>query len=404
MIQNHPFIRNSIPVLSALILGLSLFIPANTQKIETVDGVRVVHNRRDGEWGARSKITIDLIRTIGDINTLDENLAFNRPADLARDESGNIYILDSGNHRIQKFSPDGDYLTTLGRRGQGPVEFNYPQSLELDSKGMIFVLDGFQQRIQILTPEGKEHKTIPVIKFRLDGMQLLKSGRLAVKGYADLESVYQSKEKRLPKVVKLLDMEGTLLQEFGEMHDFGDQMASGLGNLFKFETDSRDNLYLAFIFQNRIEKYSPEGQLLWRADRELNYPMGVLKKGKVESSGGSVSYEAPKMNTCSSSIAVDDNGRVWVATLSRQIKKEEEVYTMMIGGRDGVAKVETKGNVDLQTTDMYKLEIFSPEGILLGEIPLTQFVDDMFIWKDRLFLLDRERGCKFYEYRITERL
>ena len=75
---------------------------------------------------------------------------------------------------------------------------------------------------------------------------------------------------------------------------------------------------------------------------------------------------------------------------------------MMAGGRDGIVKIETKGNVDLQTTDMYKLEIFSPEGVFLGEIPLTQFVDDMFIWKDRLFLLDRERGAKFYEYQITE--
>jgi len=402
MKENNLFGRILILSSSALILGSLLSISAYAQKIETVDGVRVVHNKKGGEWGAHPKISINLIRTIGDINTTDENLAFNGPGDIALDESGDIYILDSRNHRIQKFGPDGKYLATFGRKGQGPAEFNYPQSLELDPKGMVFVLDGYQQRIQILTPEGKEHKTIPVIKFRLDKMRLLKSGGLAVKGYADLRSVYQGKEKHLPNLVKVLDLEGNVLKEFGEMRDFGDEMTSSMANLFQFEPDSQDNLFLTFIFQNRIEKYSPEGRLLWRADRELNFPARVLEKGKVESTRGSISYEAPKMNACSSAIAADEKGRVWVATLNRQIKKEEEVYTMMAGGRDGIVKIETKGNVDLQTTDMYKLEIFSPEGVFLGEIPLTQFVDDMFIWKDRLFLLDRERGAKFYEYQIIE--
>jgi len=389
-------------IFSALILTSLLFLSAYAQNIETVDGVRVVHNKRGGEWGASPKISVKLIRTIGDINTTDENLAFNGPGDMALDESGNIYVLDSRNHRIQKFGPDGKYLATFGRKGQGPAEFNYPRSIALDPKGMIFVLDGSQQRIQILTPEGKEHKTIPVVKFRLDALRLLKSGSLAVKGYADLQTVYQGKERNFPKLVKILDLKGSVLKEFGEMRDFGDEMTSSMGNLFQFGPDSQDNLYLSFIFQNRIEKYSPDGRLLWRADRELNFPTRVLEKGKVDSSSGSVAYQAPRINTCSSAIAADDKGRVWVATLSRQIKKEEEVYTLMVGGRDGIAKIETKGNVDLQTTDMYKLEIFSPEGVFLGEIPLTQFVDDIFIWKDRLFLLDRERGAKFYEYQIIE--
>jgi hypothetical protein len=52
---------------------------------------------------------------------------------------------------------------------------------------------------------------------------------------------------------------------------------------------------------------------------------------------------------------------------------------------------------------MYKLEIYAPDGVLLGEIPLTQFVDGIHIWKDKLFLLDRDCGVKFREYQIIER-
>jgi hypothetical protein len=64
---------------------------------------------------------------------------------------------------------------------------------------------------------------------------------------------------------------------------------------------------------------------------------------------------------------------------------------------------KTEGNTDLRTTDMLKLEVFGPDGVLLGEIPLTHFVDMIHVHKDRLFLLDRERGVKFYEYRISDR-
>jgi hypothetical protein len=180
-------------------------------------------------------------------------------------------------------------------------------------------------------------------------------------------------------------------------------MTNSLGNLFQLDVDSQDNIYFVFAFQNRIEKYAPDGTLLWRADRELNFPVGVRQRGKTESQGGSVMYEAPRMNQCSSAIAADDKGRVWVTTLNRQLKKEEEVSTMMVGGPDGIHSIKTTGNQELQKTDMYKLEIFDAAGVLLGEIPLTHFVDGIYIWEDRLFLLDRDRGAKFYEYRIVEK-
>ena len=59
---------------------------------------------------------------IGELETEDENIAFHIPSDIVIDEQGNIYILDSGNHRIQKFDPEGNYLASFGRKGQGPGE------------------------------------------------------------------------------------------------------------------------------------------------------------------------------------------------------------------------------------------------------------------------------------------
>lgn len=72
------------------------------QKVETIDGVSVVHNGKTGKWGKNSKVSLELVRTIGTIEAENDNFLFYMPADIALDSKGNMYILDSGNHRVQK--------------------------------------------------------------------------------------------------------------------------------------------------------------------------------------------------------------------------------------------------------------------------------------------------------------
>lgn len=61
------------------------------------------------------------------------------------------------------------------------------------------------------------------------------------------------------------------------------------------------------------------------------------------------------------------------------------------------------GNTDVRKTDMYQLEVYTPDGVLLGKLPLTHFVDDIRINKDNLYLLDKMRGMKYYEYKIIDK-
>jgi hypothetical protein len=388
---------------SFMILLIVIAVPVDGQKIETVDGVRIVHNKKGGEWGNNPRISIELIRTIGDVNTEDENLAFDNPGNMAVDDAGNIYILDTGNQRIQKFSPEGKYVATIGRKGQGPGDLSRPGSINLDKRGYVYVLDGNLKKIQVFSPDGKDHQVIPTVKLNLDRIRLLTSGRIVATSYASIGISGQQKEKSQPKLVKLLDADLNIVKEFGEPFDYGDEITNNFANGVGFEVDSQDNIFLIFARQNRIEKYSQDGRLLWKADRELNYSTKVIERGKQEVTGTSSRYTAPKMNQVSGGIAVDEKGRAWVVTFNRQIKKEEEVSLVVRGSSGGITTRKIQGNTDLQTTDMYKLEIYSPDGVLLGEIPLTQFVDGIYIWKDKLFLLDRVRGVKYYEYQITEK-
>jgi sugar lactone lactonase YvrE len=331
------------------------------------------------------------------------------PTDIAVDAAGNVYVLDSGNHRVQKFDAAGQYLATFGRRGQGPAEFQFPLSLDIDSEGYLYVADPNNQRIQVLTPEGKDHKMIKMVGSPVGEIVRMKSGELVMAGGAGkmfMGPGDDEEPEELPRLVKILDAEGKIVREFGSQLNFKNMLLNRTGNQIQFAVDGSGHVYLSFGFQNRIEKYTPEGRLVWQADRELGYSTEPPKdKGKRESARGRMMIQMPDMNRCSSGVDVDEKGRVWVVTLERQIRKEEEVGTevrVTMQGGERSMNLKPVGNLELQKTDAYKLELFDPEGVLLGEIPVGHFVDGIFIHGDRLFLLDKMRGAKFYEYRIIE--
>ncbi len=74
---------------------------------------------------------------------------FDGPTDVAVDAAGNVYVVDSGNHRIQKFDPNGKFLAKWGTRGSGPGQFEAPKSIALDSTGKFaYVVDQGNHRIQ----------------------------------------------------------------------------------------------------------------------------------------------------------------------------------------------------------------------------------------------------------------
>ena len=66
---------------------------------------------------------------------------FVHPNGLAVDGVGNIYVVDSGNDRIQKFAADGTFLAKWGSRGIGDGEFQMPEGLAIDSSGNVYVTD-----------------------------------------------------------------------------------------------------------------------------------------------------------------------------------------------------------------------------------------------------------------------
>lgn len=83
---------------------------------------------------------------------------FNRPSDVVVAPNGDIFVADghggNSNARIVKFSKDGKFIKTWGKKGTAPGEFDTPHAIAMDSKGRIFVGDRGNNRIQIFDQEG----------------------------------------------------------------------------------------------------------------------------------------------------------------------------------------------------------------------------------------------------------
>jgi hypothetical protein len=76
------------------------------------------------------------------------NGQFSGPQGIAVDSAGNVYVADSGNNRIQKFTSAGTFTEACGSFGTADGEFSGPGDLALDSTGNLYVADSLNDRIQ----------------------------------------------------------------------------------------------------------------------------------------------------------------------------------------------------------------------------------------------------------------
>jgi streptogramin lyase len=86
---------------------------------------------------------------------------FWQPNDVLTLPNGEILVAEghssaaNANARILRFTSDGRYIGSWGKKGSGPLEFDQPHALAMDSRGRIFVGDRSNNRIQILDQQGR---------------------------------------------------------------------------------------------------------------------------------------------------------------------------------------------------------------------------------------------------------
>jgi len=80
------------------------------------------------------------------------------PWGITIDGAGDVYVSDTGNHRIEKFDKEGNFITQWGGFGNGTGQFNFPYGIAVDAKGSVFVVDSGNTRVEQFMPadEGSE--------------------------------------------------------------------------------------------------------------------------------------------------------------------------------------------------------------------------------------------------------
>jgi sugar lactone lactonase YvrE len=102
----------------------------------------------------------ELLMTLGKKGVAGDNDstdALNGPSDVVIGKNGDIFVSDgeSTNTRVVKFSKDGKFIKFWGTKGAGPGELNLPHNIAMDSEGRLYVADRTNKRIQVFDQDGK---------------------------------------------------------------------------------------------------------------------------------------------------------------------------------------------------------------------------------------------------------
>lgn len=226
----------SIAVMTALLL----FTACGPQRaewtgtIEEVDGITLVNNPEAPYYG---EFIPELEEDLSIGKEDDDNYLFFRAVAVALDGEKNIYVVDMGNYRVQKFDDQGKYLQTIGGKGQGPGEFSGPMGICFDNLGNLYVRE--YKKIQVFDRYGDFIRSFP-LDHNLVDYAVDDEGCLL--GYSDL----RQRDPALRGIVKM-DSDGKIADNIAEYNDPGIRIVIGENATFTLSPQHAYTPRLHFI-------------------------------------------------------------------------------------------------------------------------------------------------------------
>jgi DNA-binding beta-propeller fold protein YncE len=176
------------------------------------------------------------------------------------DTSGNVFVADTGNHRIQEFKNDGSFVTTWGTKGTGIGQFDRPSGIAVGSSGNVYVLDSGNNRVQKFQlaspcPKGTEI-TSGVCFITKWGSHGSANGQFNFSAGIDVDSsgnvfVADSYNNRIQKFKN----DGTFLTKWGTFGNKEGQFKIPFG----VAVDKSGVVFVVDVDNNRIEKFKNDG-------------------------------------------------------------------------------------------------------------------------------------------------
>ena len=194
---------------------------------------------------------------------------FNHPGDVAIGPSGDLFVLDQGNDRVEVFSESGEYLSQFGSEGSGNGQMSSPNGLAVNPEGDVWVLDTGNGRIEEFSENG--------VFIRTAGAGLIGSAEgIAVDRYGDVwvSATYEGH-------LLVFNDEGEYLKTVGSE-------GSGPGQLDEPEgltVDGNGHVWVAEWANNRVQEFNEAGEYIsgfgsaGSGAGEINSPYGITAGG-----------------------------------------------------------------------------------------------------------------------------
>ena len=356
--------------------------------VEVIDGIRHVHNYGP-QLGDKPGARLELLGKIGKLEAEDERDMLYDPVDAARLPNGDILVLEGRGSTVKRYSKDYEFISAFGQKGQGPGDFTNPFCLRLNrERNRLFIA---HSRISWFSPDESYEggfKPEVISDFGSIGAQYGTSGMAVLSG---LRVVLPSRpsiwlDSGEPKLLSVYGKTGAILRAFGAAELYDEPRLTLNANIACFASDVGDNIYIAYAYQNRIDKYSPEGKIVFSADRPLPYEVKNVMKMELFKSGDMArEFAWPSVSSVTKGIWLDHKIRMWVLTFLRQPNRF-------------LTFDETE-----DWSDCFVFEVFDSDGILLFKVPFPNVRFDKFsIYDDRLYLVDSQHESCVHEYRIVE--
>lgn len=319
--------RKIIGLATVLVVGLcGACGPKAVEPVEeTVDGTVHVHNPADPIFPNRTVSFEEELTFGGDQG--DDRLLLNVPSDIQVDDKDNLYISDSRDRDIKVFDPQGQYVHTIGKLGEGPGEFQSLMEMRFLPDGRLMVFDLRARRTSFFEPSGDFIKSHPWKNSRYDILGVHAAGYLAD------EILYGEEEK---KIVSEYDFDGLLLTSWGDFKTMGFQVKRSGNTTISLSTPHTPRsilagdpvhqwIYHCYNSAYEIEVYDMQGNLIRKIDRPYQpvpfthedaqeYYDDVDRRNNQAFSDMARDVDLPKVKTVTEGMGVDDLGNLWVQT------------------------------------------------------------------------------------------
>jgi len=229
----------------------------------------------------------------------ERNGEFNSPVCIAVDNEGDIYVSDIWNDRIQKFNNKGEFITKLDFHENYYTFLIRPTGITVGRDGYIYLVDEGSW-IRKFSSSGNLIK-----KWMYKTFNMTQSQQIVIDsvGYIYILSTYQTDPTIFfePSGVvpsNMLDYY-SIIQKYDPNGNFADiiKKSTSRGSLdgkladraWGMAIDSKDNIYVADTYNNRIQKFDSKGNFITKygtkgnKEGEFNLPIGIAvnKKGEV---------------------------------------------------------------------------------------------------------------------------